>query len=126
MLNVNIRTSDTGPVTLPNLRDVIADVADTWTREVIGRTRSGRDVNGRALRPKRDGGRSTLTDSGRMLASFGPARIDSDGFTLAPGRGRDATVAYVNQARGRRWVGVDDRQISDARQQVADAIQGKQ
>ena len=125
MLDIRIRTSDTGPIALPDVRDVITDVAHQWTAEVVARTRSGRDASGRALRAKRDGSRSTLTDSGRMLRSFGPTRVDSDGFSLAPGRGRDATVAYVNEARGRRWVGVDDRQTSDARDRVAAALQGK-
>ncbi len=123
MLDIRIRTSDTGPIALPDVRDVITDVAHQWTAEVVARTRSGRDVNGRALRAKRDGSRSTLTDSGAMLRSFGPARIDSDGFTLAPAGRRNATVAHVNQARGRKWIAVNDRQISDARRQVADAIQ---
>ena len=115
--------TDTGPIVLPDVRDVIADVAHQWTAEVVARTRSGRDASGKALRPKQDGGRSTLTDSGRMLRSFGPVRIDSDGFTLAPARGRDATVAFVNQHRGRRWVGVTPDQIADARAAVVEALQ---
>ena len=111
-----------GPVTFPSLRDVVSDIASDWTTQIQQRTRSGIDASGRRFRPRKDGSASTLTASGRMVRSFRPTRVDEDGFTLAPGRGRDATVAYVNQARGRRWIAATPDQISDARDRVAGAL----
>ena len=49
-MRITPHVTDTGPIRLPNLRDVLTDVADTWTREVVDRTRSGKDADGRALR----------------------------------------------------------------------------
>ena len=124
MLNVKINVRDTGPIDLPgDLRPVLDDIAAGWTREVIARTKSGRDADGRAMRLKRDGSRSTLNDSGRMLRSLRPT-VHDRGFAIAPTGRRNATVAAVHQASGRAWIGADDRQIDEARDAVVTHLQG--
>ena len=121
-----MRITDTGPITLGgDLRGLLEDISDTWTSQIQQRTRSGRDADGRAMRLKRDGSRSTLHDSGRMLRSLRPT-VHDRGFKIAPTGRRNATVAAIHQASGRAWIGADDRQIDEARAAVADALQGKQ
>ena len=84
MLNVAINVRDTGPVTLTgDLRGLLEDIADTWTSQIQQRTRSGRDADGRPMRKKRDGSRSTLHDSGQMLGSL-RADVGDRGFKIAP------------------------------------------
>ena len=123
-MQIKVSVTDTGPVNLPgDLRGVLENVADDWSREVVERTRSGRDATGRALRRKRDGSVSRLTDTGRMLRSFGPRHVDEGGFVLGPSRGRNATIAYVNQARGRKWIGASDEQVQAARDAIARAVE---
>ena len=123
MLHISVTTSDTGPVSLPDLRGVLDTIAGDWTDQIKRRTASGRDVDGRALRPKRDGTRSTLTDSGALLRSLTPD-VGDRGFKLAPTGRRNLTVGAIHQASGRRWAGASPDQIEDARRAVVDALQG--
>lgn len=118
MLNVH----DSGPVSLPgDLRSVLGDVADTWTREIRQRTRSGRAADGRQMRRKADGTRATLHDTGRMLASL-QADVDDSGFRLHPTGQRNTIVARTHQRTGRRFMGASEQQIDAARDRVAAAL----
>ena len=123
MLDIRIRTSDTGPVNLPDLRPVLDDISTTWRSEIIARTRSGRGADGRAMRRRADGSTSRLHDTGEMLGSL-RAVVDDRGFTIAPTGRRNTIVARTHQRTRRQFMGADEQQISDARQAVADAIQG--
>lgn len=123
MLNVTIRTHDTGPINLPDLRPALDTIADTWTHEIASRTRSGRGVTGRALRRKRDGSPSTLTDTGALLASLRPT-VDGKGFRIRPTGRRNLTIGAIHQATGRKWAGASAEQIDSARRAVVEAIQG--
>ena len=114
--------------TLPlrrGLRDALPDLASDLARGVRERTAGGRDVAGRSFAPKRDGSRSTLRDTGRMVESFRPVRVDERGFVLAPaGREERKRAALHQLGRGvpeRRWVGVDARQVDEAVERVTDA-----
>ena len=124
MLHITIR--DTGPVDLPgDLRSTLDDIASDWTAQIRQRTRSGKGVDGRQMRRKRDGSVARLHDTGAMLASL-QADVHDSGFRLAPTGRRNRTVAAIHQASGRRWAGADERQIEDARAAVVEALQGKQ
>ncbi len=123
MLNVTIRTSDTGPIDLPgDLRSTLDGIADDWTREIRQRTRSGKGADGRQMRRKADGSPATLRDSGEMLRSL-QADVGDRRFEIAPTGARNIVVARTHQRTGRRFMGADERQIADARQTVADALQ---
>ena len=98
MLDIRIRTSDTGPVRLPNLRGVLDDIASDWTTEIRQRTRSGRDADGRQMRRRADGSVSRLHDSGAMLGSLRPTTVDDRGFQIAPTGARNAIVARTHAA----------------------------
>ena len=127
MLHVRISTTDTGgPAGLDplDLRATLDDVASTWTTEIRDRTRSGRGADGRAMRPRRDGSRSTLHDTGAMLASLRPQTVTDSGFVLGLTGRRNNTVGAIHQATGRRWAGASPDQIEDARRAVVDALQG--
>ena len=123
MLKISVR--DSGAIDLPgDLRPVLDDIARQWTAEVVARTRSGRDADGKTMRPRRDGTRATLHDSGAMLASL-QADVGDRGFKIAPAGRRNVIVAAVHQATGRRWAGASEDQIEDARAAVVEALQGK-
>ena len=113
---------DTGPVTLPGLRDTLDRIAHQWRGEVVDRTRNGRDAAGRRLRRRKDGTPSILTDSGQMLRSLGVEHVDEHGFRVSLRGRRNRKVAALSHQTGRPWVGVSDDQIDAARQQVADAL----
>ena len=125
MLNVTINVHDTGgPVNLPgDLRPVLDSIAADWRSEIISRARSGKGADGRQMRPRRDGTRATLHDTGRMLGSLRPT-VDDRGFKIAPTGRRNRTIAAIHQATGRRWAGADDRQIDEARAAVVTHLQG--
>ena len=123
-MRISIRTTDTGRVELPDLRPALDTIAADWTRGIQDRTRRGRDARGVPFRPKRDGSPSRLIDSGRMVGSL-RADVGDKGFRLAPAAGRDATVAAINEARGRTFVAASERQIEDARRAVVDALREK-
>ncbi len=125
-MRISVSATSTAPLSdaLPlrrGLRSVMPGVAADMSRSIRQRTESGRDVSGRPFRRKKDGSRSTLQDSGRMVESFRPTEIRADGFTVAPTGKRNRAVAHVHQATGRRWIGADDRQIDAARERVAEA-----
>ena len=111
------------------LRRVLPDLATDLARGVRDRTADGRDVAGRSFAPKADGSRSTLRDTGAMVESFRPVRVDDRGFVLAPAGRQERRKAYMHQTgRGvpeRRWIGVDARQLDEAVERVATAETGK-
>jgi len=124
VLRVNVNVRDSGPLDLPgDLRSTLDSIAGDWTREIASRTRSGRDVAGRALRRKVDGTVSRLHDSGAMLASL-KAEVDDRGFTIAPTGARNTVVARTHQRTRREFLGADERQIEDAKRTIVDALQG--
>ena len=123
MLDIRIRTSDTGPVRLPNLRGVLDDIASDWTTEIRQRTRSGRDADGRQMRRRADGSVSRLHDSGKMLASLRPTTVDDRGFKIAPTGTRNVIVARTHQRSRRTFMGASPDQIEDARAAVVEALQ---
>ena len=108
------------------LRAALPGIANDLAGGIRRRTASGRDVNGRRLRPKKDGTPSNLTDSGKMLRSFRPVQIDDRSFTLAPVGKRNQRVGALAHQRGRRWVGASDRQLDEATARIATAATGKQ
>ena len=124
VLDIRIRTSDTGPVRLPNLRGVLDDIASDWTTEIRQRTRSGRDADGRQMRRRADGSVSRLHDSGKMLASLRPT-VDDRGFKIAPTGTRNAIVARTHARSRRQFMGADEQQIADARDRVAAALRDR-
>ena len=103
------------------LRAELPGIANDLAGGIRRRTASGRDVAGRPLRPKKDGSRSTLQDTGAMLRSFRPVQVDDRSFTLAPVGKRNQRIASLAHQRGRRWAGADDRQIDEATARIADA-----
>ena len=114
--------------TLPlrrGLRATLPDLATDLARGVRERTADGRDVTGRTFAPKADGSASTLRDTGCMVESFRPVRVDERGFVLAPASRAERRKAALHQlGRGvpeRRWVGVDARQVDEAVERVTDA-----
>jgi len=109
---------------LPLRRGLAAElprIAADLAAGVRTRTRAGKVVDGRPLRPKRDGTPSNLTDSGRMVASFGTESIRDAGFTLAPAP-TERDKAAVHMRAGRRWIGASAEQIEDARERVIESM----
>ena len=104
------------------LRSALPGIAADLAGDIRRRTASGRDVSGKPFRPKRDGKRSTLQDTGAMVRSLRPVQIDDRSFTLAPQGRRNQRVAAVAHQRGRRWVGADAQQVSDARERVIESM----
>ena len=104
-------------------------LASDLARGVRDRTLDGRDVAGRTFPPKADGSPSTLRDTGAMVESFRPERLDKRGFVLAPASRAERRRAALHQlGRGvpeRRWVGLDARQVDEAVEAVATAETGK-
>ena len=96
-------------------------LAERVARHVRKRTAAGLDVNGRPFKPRADGTPSRLTESGDMIESFQPRRVDDRGFTLAPS-GATAKRAYVHQATGRQWVGVEESVIEQHIEELTDAL----
>ena len=128
MLKIRITTTAPLREVLPlraGLRRALPRIADSMSRGVRDRTASGRDTRGRRFAPKADGSPSRLTDTGRMVASFGTASMRPAGFTLGPGSREHAKAgAHQTGARGlprREWIGVSRRQIDQAVEQVATA-----
>ena len=126
------RVTDTGwpaGLTGADLRPVLSDIAHDWQSSIRARTAAGVGADGRQFARRQDGSRSTLRDSGRMMQALDTLDVDDRRFVLGL-RDRDSRrKAYFAQdgARGRRrpFLGVDDHQIEQARQQVADARTGK-
>ncbi len=123
-LRMTVTTSPRLSEVLPLRRGLAAElpsIADDMARGIRRRTESGRDVAGRRFKPKKDGKPSNLRDTGRMLRSFRPVKVDDRSFTLAPTGKRNQRVGAVAHQRGRRWVGADDRQIDEATARIANA-----
>ena len=121
MLNVSVNVTDSGPVDRPDLRDTLSRVADDWTHQIADRTRSGRDVDGRQLRPKADGAPSRLHDTGALLASL-RADVGETGFTIAPTGKRNRQIAAIHQNTGRAFMGASADQIDSACRAVVEAL----
>ena len=130
---MRIRTTAT---TSPPLADVLPlrtglaselpRLADDLAGDVRRRTAQGRDVDGRRFARLKTGRPSTLQRTGKMVRSFQPREISDTGFTLRPGRAETARAA-IHQAGSRnlpkrRWVGVTDHQIDEARERIAEAV----
>ena len=108
------------------LRAEMPRLAADMASDIRRRTRQGRDVAGRRLRPKKDGTASTLQDTGKMVGSFRPQTVTDTGFVLAPTGRRNRKVAAIHQNTGRPWIGVGDRAIEEARERIATAATEKQ
>ena len=127
MLNVRINVNDSGsPAGLDplDLSGVLDTIATTWREEIRSRTRSGRGADGREMRRRSDGSRTTLDDTGAMLASL-RADVDDTGFRLQPVGKRNTIIARTHMRTGRRFMGASDEQIDAARQQVVDALRDR-
>ena len=123
-IRVSTRLSEPLATALPLRRGLAAELprlAADLAGDIRRRTASGRDVSGKPFRPKRDGSRSTLQDTGRMVRSLRPVQVTDRGFTLAPTGKRNQRVGALAHQRGRRWVGASDRQIDEATARIADA-----
>ncbi len=123
-LRMTVSTSPRLSEVLPLRRGLAAElpgIAADLAGDIRRRTASGRDVSGKPFRPKRDGSRSTLQDSGRMVRSLRPVQVTDRGFVLAPVGKRNQRIGALAHQRGRRWVGASDRQIDEARERIADA-----
>ena len=123
-IRMTVKTSPRLSEALPLRRGLAAELprlAADLAGDIRRRTASGRDVSGQRFRRKKDGTPSNLRDSGRMLASFKPQTVSDTGFTLAPTGARNRKVGAVAMRTGRRWAGVNDAQIDEARGRIADA-----
>ena len=104
------------------LRAELPRLAADLAGDIRRRTASGRDVSGRPFRPKKDGSRSTLQDSGRMVRSLRPVQVTDRGFVLAPVGKRNQRIGAVSHQRGRRWVGASDAQVTEATERITEAM----
>ena len=127
-IRMRVKLSPPLAETLPlrtGLRRELPSISDDLAGDIRHRTEGGRDAHGRRFARRRDGSPSNLIDSGDMVRSFRPVRVDDRGFVLAPTGRRERQKAYFHMTgRGgkkREWVGLDRRQIDQAVQDIAEA-----
>lgn len=110
--------------------DVMRGIGRDLARQIRQRTKSGRDVNGIAFKPKADGSPSNLRDSGKMIASLRARRFWSRGFEISPSRKFQDLAARHQFGKGkypkREWIGLSEQQINEAAERIKAAYLRKE
>ena len=121
---MTVRTTARLGDTLPlrdGLRAELPGIAANMSASIRRRTEGGRDASGRRFARKANGQPSTLTDTGKMIASFRPTTVTDTGFVLGPTGKRNRKIAAIHMNTGRPWIGVTEGQVTEAVERVATA-----